>query len=147
MASRAALAALMFRAVPASPVRLRTWAEGRVILTLRLASTVRLCDLRNSADLEQAANGISITADALGLADFDASQVTGPNRAVTRAVSRWAYEQEFDGMLYPSRLATEWTCCAIFSRVRVRTTARESIAIDDKDLVAVWQAFGNRVTG
>lgn len=147
MATRAAIAALTFRVVPESPVRLRTWAGARVILTLRLARAARLCDLRSSVDLERAADGISPQAKALGLTDFDASQVTGQDRSVTRAVSRWAYEHEYDGLLYPSRLGTEWNCCAIFDKVRPRVMARASISVDDADLVAVCGAFGIRITG
>lgn len=146
LATRAAMARLSGSAVPRPEVRLTSWAHARVLLTLRLARTARLCDLRNSTNLEHAANGVAGDAAGLGIDDLDASHVTGSDRRVTQRVSRWAYDTGYDGLLYPSRLATAWTCCALFNRIRPRVVNREPVAVADPDLLEVSRAFNIRVT-
>jgi hypothetical protein len=147
LATRAALAAVRFGAVPRSDVRLQTWAGPRVMLTLRVPKAARLCDLSVSAHIEAAADGIASVADALQIRDFDASHEIGPDRQVSQAVSRWAYQAGYDGLLFPSRLALEWTNCALFNRVRPRVIARDPVRIADPDLQRVAKSFGVRVTG
>jgi hypothetical protein len=147
LATRAALAAVRFGAVPRADVRLQSWAGARVVMTLRVPGAARLCDLRASVQIEEAANGIAGVAESLGISDFDASHVIGPDRRVSQAVSRWAHEAGYDGVLFPSRFATEWTCCALFNRLRPRVIGRDPVRVDDPDLQAVARSFGIRITG
>ncbi|HET7714287.1 MAG TPA: RES family NAD+ phosphorylase, partial [Bauldia sp.] len=146
LATRAAMAGLTVSTVPRTEVRLTSWAQSRVLLTLRLNRNALLCDLRQLADLERAANGVAGEAVELNIDDFDASHVTGSDRRVTQRVSRWAHDSGYEGLLYPSRLGTAWTCCALFNRVRPRIINREPVLAGDADLLEVSLAFGIRVS-
>ena len=146
-ATRAEIARLRFGAVPRSEVRLRTWAGSRVVLTLRLGRAARICDLRQSEQIEAVASGVAPAMHEAGIADFDVGHVVGKDRAITQRISRWIYEAGYDGVFYPSRLGSEWTCCAVFNRLRPRVIRRDPIAIDDPDLLAVSALFGITIMG
>ena len=133
--------------VPRAEPRLRSWAGSRIVLTLRLGRAAHICDLRQSGQIEAVANGVAPALQAAEIADFDVSQVVGPNRSVTQWIARWIYDAGYDGLFYPSRLGSEWTCCAVFNRIRPRVIRRDPIAIDDADLLAVSDLFGITVSG
>ena len=50
----------------------------------------------------------------LGLTDLDLSGVLGPQRRLTQALARWAYEHGYAGIAYPSRFDDALSLWAIF---------------------------------
>jgi len=147
LATRAELARLRFAEVTVPAVTLRTWAAARELLDLRLPRGANLLDLRESHAIEQVATALSGGLLKLGVSDFDSSQVVGPDRRITRSVAGWAFGEGFDGLLYPSRFAAAWTCCAFFDRIRPRVASRQPINTRDPDLTAVGASFGLRISG
>lgn len=144
---RAALAALRFADITNPPVPLRTWAQTRVMLRIRIPAGAHLLDLRTSAAIEEVANWLAEPLRAMGLTDFDASHLLGPDRRITQAVSAFAWGQGFDGILAPSRLGPEWTSCALFDRSRPRVMSRTPIDPADPDLRAIADRFHLRTSG
>jgi hypothetical protein len=147
LAVRAALAQLRFEEPTHPPVPLHSWVRDRVLLRLRIPRTARLLDLRQSDQIEQVADALSLELCEAGLDDFDASTLSGPFRAATQAVAAWAHGEGYDGILSASRFAPEWTTCAVFDRIRPRVLSRTPIEPDDPDLQHVVRAFGLRISG
>ena len=56
----------------------------------------------------------------LGASDLDAAAVAGPDRRLTQAVSRLAYEWGMRGIAYPSRLDPARTCWVLFEGAAFR---------------------------
>jgi hypothetical protein len=77
----------------------------------------------------------------LGLTDFDVSAALSSNRPLTQEVARWAYEHDYQGVIYSSRLDAAFDCWALFEGAQYEPLAAASIAIDDEDLVAVAEVF------
>ena len=84
-------------------------------------------------------------ATGLGLADLDLTAVTGvmpiagDERRFTQAISRWAYEHDYHGITYTSRLHHRFTGCAVFESALIlpigdRFRSRRSIATSSASL-------------
>jgi hypothetical protein len=84
----------------------------------------------------------------LGLRDFDVGAALSPNRELTRAIARWAFERRYQGIAYASRFDTALHCWAIFEGATIRPLGPpDLITPEDPDLRAVAATFGLAVTG
>lgn len=85
-----------------------------------------------------------------GFGDLDVAAIRGPNRVLTREVSRWAYAQQdaggaprYGGVRYQSRISSAWECWALFvDRVPLREVERRGIERDMEALSRVARDFG-----
>lgn len=77
----------------------------------------------------------------LGYPDFDAGEAIGRDRRVTQTIARWAYEEGFGGIRYPSRFDPALPLWAIFEGGTFAEATVSAIAPDDPDLLAVAALF------
>ena len=119
------------------------WHTKRCIGRLRLAPEQRWLDLR-ATDTHQAlrAEFAELLVD-FGITDLDVSAIRGPHRALTRAISRWAYDRGYHGLIYRSRFEDRSDCWAIFEKsLFAPVHPAEPITRTDLDLRAVADLFG-----
>lgn len=82
----------------------------------------------------------------LGVPDLDAATVAGPDRRLTQAVSRLAYEWGMRGIAYPSRLDPARTCWALFETAAFRGLGEaEPLLPGDPDLLEVADELRLRI--
>jgi len=131
-----------------SPPVPAAWWRNRLVGTFTLGAG-RWLDLRALTTFQVLRDAFAELASALGLADVDLSAATGriaiagEERRFTQAVSRWAYERDYQGLVYTSRLHHRFTCWAVFESASIRRVgAPDPIAPDDRDFVRVARSFG-----
>ena len=72
--------------------------------------------------------------------------IAGEERRFTQAVSRWAYEHDYQGIIYASRLDHRFTCWAVFESATIqRVGAPETITQADRDFVRIARSFSLRI--
>jgi hypothetical protein len=102
------------------------WWRNRLMATFRLASG-RWLDLRTLTTFQVLRGEFSELANSLGLADVDLSAATGrlailgEERRLTQEISRWAFEHDYHGIVYTSRLHHRFACWAIFESASIQT--------------------------
>jgi len=128
--------------VPAS------WWRHRLVGSFRVAPG-RWLDLRALGTFQILRTAFAELAASLGLADVDLSVVAGqlpiagPERRLTQAISRWAFEQGFGGVVYTSRLHQRYQCWAVFEGTRLQPVGPpEPITPDDPDFVLTARRLG-----
>ena len=86
---------------------------------------------------------LAATLLSLGLSDLDLSRVLGPQRALTQAIARWAYERGYAGLVYNSRLDQRLALWAIFEGAIFEAVGlSEPITLDDRELIATARLYG-----
>ena len=119
------------------------WYRKRAVARLRLRLRQRWLDLRAPETREELRRELAATLVDLGLTDLDLAAVVGPLRPLSQAVARWAYEQDYGGLAYTSRLDVRLFCWAIFEGAGFEPVGTpEPIAPHDPDLVTVARLFG-----
>ncbi len=103
----------------------------------------RWLDLRAPETREELRAELAALLMTLGLSDLDLSRMLGPQRTLTQAIARWAYDRGYAGLAYASRLDGTLTLWALFERVAFEPVGlAEPITPDDPDLVATARLFG-----
>jgi hypothetical protein len=117
------------------------------MVTFRLASG-RWLDLRTLTTFQVLRGEFSELANSLGLADVDLSAATGrlailgEERRLTQEISRWAFEHDYHGIVYTSRLHHRFACWAIFESASIQTLgAPAPITPADRDFMRIARAF------
>jgi len=119
------------------------WEHQLAVERLRLEPGQHWLDLRDLGTRERLRVALAPTLVQLGLADLDAGTIREPRRAVTQAITSWAYEHGFQGIVYPSRLDDRVTCWAIFEGSPFQPVGTpQSIGRADPDLRATATLFG-----
>jgi hypothetical protein len=119
------------------------WYQKRAVARLRLGPRQRWLDLRAADTREALRSELADTLLDLGLADLDLSGVLGPQRRLSQAIARWAYERGYAGIVYPSRFDDALSLWAIFEGAAFEPVGLpEPIVPDDPDLVATARLFG-----
>lgn len=77
----------------------------------------------------------------IGLVDVDLGDVLSRDRRVTQAIARWAFDQGYGGIRYPSRFHPALDLWAIFEGAPFTEVAVAAIEPDDPDLIAVAALF------
>jgi hypothetical protein len=126
---------------PVSGVVPDDWHLKRLVGEFRLAPGQRWLDLRNFETREMVRRELAPTWVDLELDDFDMSDALTRRREITQAIARWAYDQGYQGIAYPSRLEIAFDCWAIFEGAHFEIVRTTSIARDDEDLVAIAQTY------
>jgi RES domain len=127
------------------------WGRNRVVGTFTLGS-VGWLDLRALDTIQVLRDAFAELAHSLRLADVDLSAATGRSpiageeRRFTQAVSRWAYERGYQGIVFSSRLDHRFTCWAVFESATIqRVGAPETITQADRDFVRIARSFSLRI--
>jgi len=119
------------------------WEQRLAMGRLRLTPGQHWLDLRYLSIRETLRAALAPMLVQLGLTDLDAGTIREPRRIVTQAIAAWAYDQGFQGIVYPSRLDDHVTCWAIFEGAAfLPVGAAQAIARDDPDLQATAALFG-----
>ena len=72
--------------------------------------------------------------------------IAGEERRFTQAVSRWAYERDYQGIVYSSRLHLRFTCWAVFESATIqRVGAPETITPNDRDFLRIARSLSLRI--
>lgn len=131
-------------ALPALPARIpASWRASRCVGRLHPEPDQRFLDVRALETIEVLRREFATLLHRLGFADLDMSGVRGPNRAVTMAVSRWAYDAGFQGIAYRSRFYDALDCWALFEGARfARVGPAEPVLPDDPDLAVAAGRLG-----
>lgn len=128
-------------------------AHGQVAFALlsdrRMASfhveskpKVRFLDLRALETREHLRRELVGTLKQQNLQDFDMSDAVGRVRVLSQAIGGWAYDHEFNGIVYPSRLDSTSINWALFEPLSIRSLHERELAPNDADLTAVLKRFG-----
>lgn len=117
------------------------WRFTRVIGHLIVDSGQRWPDLRAMETREALREQLATTLVALGYRDFDAGIALLQDRQLTQAIAQWAYDQGYQGIVYPSRFDTSLTCWAVFENARFTAIGETAIARDDPDFVEAAGRF------
>ena len=152
LASMAAERAVLNAAEPPRSAHVpAAWWRNRLVGKFTLGSG-RWLDLRALATFQVLRDAFAELALSLGLADVDLSVATGliaiagEERRFTQAVSRWAYERDYQGIVYSSRLHLRFTCWAVFESATIqRVGAPETITPNDRDLLRIARSFSLRI--
>jgi hypothetical protein len=144
-AERAVLNTEELQRVPQVPA---AWWHNRMIGTFSL-SPGRWLDLRTLDTFQLLREVFAEIASGLGLADVDLSAVTGvlpiagDERRFTQAISRWAYDHDYHGIAYTSRLHHRFTGWAVFDSASILPIG-EPVALTpaDRDFVRMARSFG-----
>jgi hypothetical protein len=119
------------------------WYQKRAVARLRLLPGQRWLDLRATQTHETLRTELASILLALGVRDLDLSEVLSRERRLTQAISRWAYDRGYGGIIYRSRFAAATSLWAIFEGARLEPAGvAEPILPDDPDLVAAARVFG-----
>ena len=128
-----------------------TWWRNRLVGTFTLGAG-RWLDLRALATFQVLRDAFAELAHSLGLADVDLSAATGliaiagEERRFTQAVSRWAYERDYQGIVYSNRLHLRFTCWAVFESATIqRVGTPEAITPNDRDFLRIARSFSLRI--
>jgi hypothetical protein len=124
------------------------WWRHRVVGAFRLGPG-RWLDLRVLGTFQVLRVAFAELAASLGLADVDLGAVAGQvpiagqEHRLTQAISRWAFDQGFGGIVYTSRLHQRYVCWAVFEGTLLQLAGPSvPIAPDDPDFVRVARRFG-----
>ena len=130
--------------LPGAPATLPPhWLRTRAIGRLRVQSSQHWLDLRALDTREALRAELAPVILRLGLPDLDISAVSGPSRALTQAIARWAHEHEYQGIVYSSRFDRSFDCWAIFEgAIYTPDGPPAPLTRDDQDLRAVAAIFG-----
>ena len=90
------------------------WHLKRMLGSFRVVPNQRWLDIRSLDDREHLQRELARSLVELGRDDFDMSDALGRNRDLTRAISRWAFEQGYQGIVYSRRLEAAFDCWALF---------------------------------
>jgi hypothetical protein len=90
------------------------WCITRRLGMLHLLSGYRWLDLRSPETREALRAELASMFVLLGLDDFDVGDAVTRRRELTQAISRWAYDHDYHGVAYGSRLDQTLDCWAIF---------------------------------
>jgi len=119
------------------------WYQKRAVAGFRLGPGQRWLDLRATESRETLRRELAAALLDLGLADLELSGVLGPRRHLTQAIARWAFENGYAGIVYPSRFDDALSLWAIFEGAALEPVGMpEPIVPDDPDLVAAARLFG-----
>lgn len=119
----------------------------KLIGHLRLADGQRWLDIRMNAPESALAlcreQAIAALLPELGYGKrFKPGDLVGPDRRLTQAIARWAFERGFAGLAYSCSHDLRLDCWAIFEGAAfVRIDPPSSIEPDDPDLIAVARDF------
>lgn len=99
----------------------QSWLSSNALLTtrVRLSEGCDLLDVATAEGMAEAYPAIQAASRAVsaGLTDYDASHLlSATGRAFTQALSRYAYDAGFAGIVYLSRFAPEEMCAALFEQ-------------------------------
>jgi hypothetical protein len=120
------------------------WHLKRMVGTFRVVPGQRWLDLRSLEVHEQLRHESPDLFLNLGYDEFDLSVALNRDRRLTQAIARWAYEHEYQGIIYTSRLDAAFDCWAIVEGAQYELVEMGSFARDDPDLVAIAEVFGLR---
>lgn len=120
------------------------WHLNRRVSMLRLVPDQRWLDLREHETREELRSRLAAQLLEFGQDDFDLGDALSRDRLVSRAVSRFAYDNEFQGIAYKSRFDANFDCWALFEGARFEVVDRVPIARDDPDLLEAARRFGLR---
>ncbi len=117
--------------------------QRHAVVRLRVMPRQRWLDLRAPATREVLRTELAATLLTLGFSDLDLGHVLGSAQALTQAISRWAHEQGYAGLAYPSRLDAKVTLWALFEGAAFASIGEpEPITPDDPDLAATARLYG-----
>jgi hypothetical protein len=128
--------------VPAKGSVPSDWHLKRRSQQLLVTPDQRWLDLRSLSTLETLRTDLAGLLVLENIPDLDAATAQGPNRKATQAISRWAYDRGYQGIVYRSRLDNEIGCWAIFEDARFVPEGRvEIITRSDPDLTTIAEIY------
>lgn len=125
------------------------YVERRRIAAFRLVPGPRVLDLRSVETHAVLRTLLATELLAAGYSGaFNFGEIIGSDYVVTRHIARWAFNQGYGGIVYPSTHNHALSCWALFDSVEVIPIgAPEVIRWDDVDLVAAARLFGLTLPG
>jgi hypothetical protein len=124
------------------------WWRNRLMASFRLAPG-RWLDLRTLITFQVLREEFAELASSVGLADVDLSAATGrvsilgQERRLTQEISRWAFEHDYHGIVYTSRLHHRFACWAVFESATIQRLGEPTpITPADRDFMRIARAFG-----
>lgn len=90
------------------------WCQARALGRAELGPNQRWLDSYAAETRRELRGALADRLLELGLDDFDFGDALSRNRKLSQAVSRWAYEQGFQGIVFSSRFDYGLRCWAVF---------------------------------
>ncbi len=124
------------------------WRHRNLAVRVKLPHESRLLDLEEPHTLQFLRHELATGLAALGHDELDVATVRGPDRRVTRMISRWAAVQTdehgdtlYAGIRYFSRLNRDWECWAVFGDVDLEVVETRPITKDMTELRQVAKLY------
>lgn len=121
--------------VPYSGIVPDDWHLKRVMASFHPTADQRWLDLRVLAVRERVRRALASTLTRLSHTDFDLGDALSRDRVLTQQIARWAHEQDFGGIIYPSRFDAAYSCWAIFEGSYIEHESIRAIRRDDADML------------
>ncbi len=131
------------KGLPSHGTVTRHWVATKRISSLSIGGDIKALDLRahHILALLEKQPRIATTLRTHGRTELDLSDVTGPNREITQTISRWAFEQGYECILYACRFDAALTCVAVFEGVPFQGGRTSRTRCTDQDLQRVARAW------
>jgi hypothetical protein len=118
------------------------WCEERAIGRIALVPDQRWLDLYAAETHRELRSKLAPLLHDLNIGDFDFGDVLSRNRRLSQAVSRWAFQAGFRGIVFPSRFHYELRCWALFETARFRRLDIVPVDPDSAELQAALSFHG-----
>lgn len=119
----------------------KDWPTSRAVSSFTVDSG-RFLDLRKLVTRQVVRRLAAPLLVMFDVSDYDTGNAMSILRPISQAIARWAYEEAYQGIIYPSRIEPEQSCWAIFNTAAPVNISAQVISPTDTDLVAVMQDFG-----
>lgn len=127
------------------------WRTQRLLVSAAAIDPLPFVDVEHPDTHEFLTSAMAPQLDALGVGVLDVATLRGANRAVTRAISTWAYAATdydgaptYSGIRYVSRLG-DHECWAVFEGTELQLRERSNLELTNTDLRVVATSFGLRI--
>lgn len=121
---------------------LRAWCEERALGSILLEPGQDWLDMFAAETHRELRVELAGQLNEMGADDYDLGDAVGRSRRVSRAVSRWAHEHGFRGIVYPSRFHYELRCWALFESAKSVRLSVVPVYPDSPDLEAALAFHG-----
>ncbi len=121
------------------------WCQARRIGSMRLLLGQKWLDFRAPETWEHLRKEMAVELAVQGFEYLDAGDALSRTYTLTRLVSRWAYQQGYQGIAYSSRYDTRRTCWAVFDGAGIAPVSSDPISSTDIDLLIAIGTFSLRL--
>ncbi len=119
--------------------------------TTPMRPNLQFVDVEHAQTLRHLEKALAGVLNAYGYDKLNVSVVRGPDRRITRWISKYVHSQRdeqdramYAGIHYLSQLGSNWECWAVFEGVEIKRLSTSSIPREDPTFQRVAKLYGLR---